>query len=141
MKTFKIAIIAIVALLAIVLTGVVIYAAVAQITFNTSFSKEYYDDLYVDIPGTDQQLLIKEWRFLLGSGEEVYYIPSQGAKPVFIGNLTGGDDGYCAFNKGKYSISYEDGIVTLKWSMRGEDEYLKNESFDLTAYVENKGMK
>ena len=47
---------------------------------DDSFSREYLDDLYIDIPDTESQLLIKEWRFLLGSGAEVYYIPSAGAK-------------------------------------------------------------
>lgn len=99
---------------------------------DDSFSREYLDDLYIDIPDTESQLLIKEWRFLLGSGAEVYYIPSAGAKAQFLGKTTGGDDGYCPFHDGKYSISYSEGVVTLSWVFQGsEDAYNRSESFPL----------
>lgn len=99
---------------------------------DNSFSREYLDDLYIDIPDTKSQLLIKEWRFLLGSGAEVYYIPSAGAKAQLLGKTTGGDDGYCPFHDGKYSISYSEGVVTLSWAFQGsEDAYNRSESFPL----------
>jgi len=99
---------------------------------DDSFSREYPDDLYIDIPDTESQLLIKEWRFLLGSGAEVCYIPSAGAKAQFLGKTTGGDDGYCPFHDGKYSISYSEGVVTLSWAFQGsEDAYNRSESFPL----------
>ncbi len=115
-------------LLAILLT----FALLPAVVFNCSdgFSREYLDDLYVDIPDTESQLLIKEWRFLLGSGTEVYYIPSAGAKAQFLGKTTGGDDGYCPFRDGKYSISYSEGVVTLSWAFQGR-EYNRSESFTL----------
>lgn len=115
-------------LLAILLT----FALLPAVVFNCSdgFSREYLDDLYVDIPDTESQLLIKEWRFLLGSGTEVYYIPSAGAKAQFLGKTTGGDDGYCPFHDGKYSISYSEGVVTLSWAFQGR-EYNRSESFTL----------
>lgn len=119
----------------LVLAAILLAVAVALLpavlwNCDDSFSREYLDDLYVDIPDTESQLLIKEWRFLLGSGTEVYYIPSAGAKAQFLGKTTGGDDGYCPFHDGKYSISYSEGVVTLSWAFQGR-EYNRSESFTL----------
>ena len=93
--------------------------------------REYYDDLYVDIPETESRLLIKEWQYLLGSGSEVYYLSSPDAEPQFLGEIIGGDDGYCPFNNGKYAVSYSNGSVTLTWSLDGSDNYTKSKSFVL----------
>ncbi len=119
-------------LVAILLAILLTFALLPAVVFNCSdgFSREYLDDLYVDIPDTESQLLIKEWRFLLGSGTEVYYISSAGAKAQFLGKTTGGDDGYCPFHDGKYSISYSEGVVTLSWAFQGR-EYNRSESFTL----------
>jgi hypothetical protein len=98
---------------------------------NPLGEREYLDDLYIDVPNTDYQLLIKEWRYLLGSGSEVYLVESSDAKPVHLGNISGGDDGYCPFENGKYTIAYNEGVVTLSWSFDGSDNYTKSESFAL----------
>lgn len=117
----------------VLLTIALLLAALCACSDN-SFSREYLDDLYIDIPDTESQLLIKEWRFLLGSGAEVYYIPSAGAKAQFLGRTTGGDDGYCPFHDGKYRISYSEGIVTLSWAFQwGDDAYNRSESFTLES--------
>ena len=98
---------------------------------NPLGEREYLEDLYIDIPGTEHQLLIKEWRYLLGSGEEVYFVSSSDKKPKLLGNLTGGDDGYCPFNDGKYEISYSEGVISLSWSFDGSDNYTRSKSFVL----------
>ena len=98
---------------------------------NPLGEREYMEDLYVNIPNTDYQLLIKEWRYLLGSGEEVYFISAEGEEPVLLGNLNGGDDGYCPFKNGKYAVKYADGAVTISWSRIGNDTYEQSESFAL----------
>ena len=95
--------------------------------------REYMDDLYIDIPDTEYQLLIKEWRYLLGSGAEVYLVEDANKKPTHLGDITGGDDGFCPFQSGKYNITYDDGTVTLCWSFDGSDEYNKSESFILPS--------
>ena len=98
---------------------------------NPLGEREYLADLYIDLPGTEHQLLIKEWRYLLGSGEEVYFVSSSAKKPQLLGKLTGGDDGYCPFNDGKYEISCSEGVLSLSWSFDGSDNYTRSESFVL----------
>lgn len=99
---------------------------------NPLGERTYREDLYINIPDTDYQLLIKEWSYLLGSGSEVYFVDPSKKKPVHLENIPGGDDGYCPFNDGNYSISYSNGTVTLYWSMHGSiKEHTRNASFDL----------
>ena len=98
--------------------------------------REYLEDLYVDIPDTEYRLLIKEWSYLLGSGEDVYFVASPDEEPVLLGKLTGGDDGYCPFHDGKYAVEYADGAVTLSWSFTGSDTYSRSERFELPVKSE-----
>jgi hypothetical protein len=98
---------------------------------NPLGEKEYMDDIYINIPDSEDKILIKEWRYLLGSGEEVYYVLSGGEKKQLLGNLTGGDDGYCPFADGKYKVTFEDGKVNFSWSFTGSDEYTRSDSFAL----------
>ena len=98
---------------------------------NPLGEREYLEDIYVDIPDTECQLLIKEWRYLLGSGEEVYFVSPSEKEPRLLGTLTGGDDGYCPFNNGKYEIEFSDGSVRFSWSFDGSDTYSRSERFDL----------
>jgi len=98
---------------------------------NPTGDREYMPDLYIDIPNTQSQLLIKEWTYLLGSGEEVYFVVEKGAEPQYVGNLSGGDDGYCPFYNGKYNVDFADGQVTLSWSNNGKEPYAKRTAFIL----------
>ena len=121
------------------LTVIILFLAVLLLLSSCAHTvgeKEYLDDLYIDIPDTQYQLLIKEWRYLLGSGAEVYFVPSSGEQPQFLGNLTGGDDGFCPFQNGKYHMSYTEGVVCLSWSSDGSDVYSKNKSFALSESPE-----
>ena len=97
------------------------------------YSKDYREDLYVDIPDTEYQLLIKEWSYLLASGEEVYFVDGSKKKPVHLGDLRGGDDGYCPFANGDYEITYSDGEVYIAYDSSGnkDGEFNKTKSFDL----------
>ncbi len=99
--------------------------------FWGDLGREYLEDLYVDVPDTEYRLLIKEWSWLLGSGEEVYLIRSENAKPELLGSLTGGDDGYCPFANGDYRITYADGTITISWPLIGGGEYTREESFKI----------
>ena len=98
---------------------------------NPLGEREYLEDIYIDIPDTDCRLLIKEWRYLLGSGEDVYFVSPSEKEPRLLGKLTGGDDGYCPFNDGKYNVSFAGDRVTFSWSFNGSDTYSKTESFTL----------
>ena len=93
--------------------------------------REYLPDLYVEVPDTEYVLLIKEWRYLQGSGEEVYLVSPSGEKTTLLGKLTGGDDGYCPFADGKYEVRYEDGAVLLSWSFNGKPELTRSKSLSL----------
>ena len=98
---------------------------------NPLGSREYYEDLYVDVPDTSYQLVIKEWNYLLGSGADVYFVDPTNQDLLFLGNLSGGDDGYCPFKDGKYSIEYMYGYVKISWSFTGSDTYSRSERFEL----------
>ena len=98
---------------------------------NPLGDREYCEDLYISIPGSESQILIKEWQYLLGSGAEVYFVQSSDAKPQLLGRLSGGDDGYCPFKNGKYRVRFSDGTVTFSWSFDGSDTYSRSESFVL----------
>ena len=118
-------------LFAIVIAAVLLAIGLLSSCSEPLGEREYLDDLYVSIPDTEHQLLIKEWRYLLGSGAEVYFVEDSDIKPVHLGNISGGDDGYCPFENGKYNITYNEGVVTLSWSFDGSDNYSKSESFTL----------
>ena len=98
---------------------------------NPLGDREYMEDLYIEIPDSANKLLIREWTYLLGSGAEVYWVSSDEEKTVLLGKLTGGDDGYCPFNDGKYNVSFAGDRVTFSWSFNGSDTYSKTESFTL----------
>ena len=99
--------------------------------------REFLDNIYVDVPETDYQLLIKEWRWLLGSGEEIYLIDKtkEDEEAVYLGKCTGGDDGYCPFNDGKYTVTYSDGKIEISWlfNQGGEEskEAWRSKTFDI----------
>ena len=98
---------------------------------NPLGEKDYLDDLYVKIPSTDSEILIKEWQYLFANGAEAYYVSPEGKKLKLPGELSGGDDGYCPFRDGKYSIEYNSGNVTVRWSFDGSDDYSRSKSFVL----------
>ena len=83
------------------------------------FEREYLEDLYIPLQDESEKLIIKEWGWLMGSGEDVYY-QKDDDKPIYLGDLTGGDDGYCPFADGKYEIIQDGRSVTIKWSFRGD---------------------
>lgn len=114
-----------------ILTIILVACILLPSCFNPVGEREYFDDLYINIPDTDYQILIKEWGYLLGSGAEVYFVENTNIKPVHLGNISGGDDGYCPFKNGKYDIIYNEGVITLSWSFDGSDNYSQSESFTL----------
>jgi hypothetical protein len=76
-------------------------------------NREYYDDIHIQLETDEAEIVIKEWRFLLGSGAEVYY--KSGEKEVLLGELLGGDDGFCPFKEGLYSVTVEDSKLIVEW--------------------------
>lgn len=119
--------------LILVITLIISICVLLASCFNPLGEREYLDDLYIDIPDTEYQLLIKEWQYLLGSGAEVYFVDDANKKTIHLGNTSGGDDGFCPFQSGKYSIAYNEGTVTLCWSLNGSENYTQSESFILPS--------
>lgn len=81
--------------------------------------REYLADISVPLEGTSAEIVIKEWRWLLGSGAEVYY--HNDGKLTLLGKTTGGDDGYCPFKEGKFTLNMEGNELVVRWSFRGSD--------------------
>ncbi len=83
-----------------------------------STEREYLPDISVPLEYGSAEIVIKEWRFLLGSGAEIYY--KQGSLMTLLGKTTGGDDGYCPFAAGKYTVALEDNTLLVRWHFSGD---------------------
>ncbi len=92
-------------------------------------NREYHQDIVLDLESRDGELVIREWRYLLGSGAEIYY--SSHGKTVLLGSTTGGDNGYCPFAEGTYSIAEDGDTVTVKWLFRSGSDRWKEAQFAL----------
>ena len=77
------------------------------------FEREYLDDIHIPLETQEGEIIIREWQFLLGSGAEIYY--KVYGKEVLLGQLSGGDDGYCAFKNGQYSVAVDNNKLTIEW--------------------------
>ena len=75
--------------------------------------REYNDDIRIQLETQPAEIIIREWSYLLGSGAEVYYKDDD--KEILLGDLLGGDDGFCPFKEGLYSVTVADGNVTIEW--------------------------
>ena len=80
--------------------------------------REFLPDIVVPLEDHPGQIVIKEWRWLLGSGAEIYY--QLDGKVTFLGSIAGGDDGYCAFADGKYSLQTEADTLTVRWVFQSD---------------------
>lgn len=75
--------------------------------------REYHEAIHIPLETHQAEIIIKEWSYLLGSGAEVYY--KDGNKEILLGNLLGGDDGFCPFKEGLYSVAVDDNELTIQW--------------------------
>ena len=75
--------------------------------------RDYNDDIYVELESRQAEIIIREWQFLLGSGAEIYYKSDD--EEILLGQLAGGDDGFCPFKEGLYSVDVGENEVTIKW--------------------------
>ena len=121
-------------ILLIILSVIVVLGALMFLFKDHLFlGRDYEEDLYIDVPGTEYQILVKEWSFLMGVGQEVYFVEdSWWKRDTKLGQLNGGGDGYLPFANGDYKIEYEDGVVTLSCKKNSKDDkYSISESFEL----------
>lgn len=102
--------------------SIVILLVAAIIVFFACISnhddREFLPDITVPLEDGSAEIVIKEWRWLLGSGEEIYY--KQGSTLILLGKTTGGDDGYCPFSEGNYTLDLEDNTLLVRWHFEGD---------------------
>ena len=99
------------------LTLVVLLLALVLLAFGAARAdwREWQEDLYLDIPQRQAQLIVREWGFLLGSGAELYYQEEGRPRVRLDGNLPGGDDGYQPFSRGEYQVEFTPDGCVLRW--------------------------
>lgn len=93
-------------------------------TFSTV---EIPPNLYVEIPNTNDKLLIKEWKNCWRSGANIYYVNSIGLR-IYIGK-TKAYEGVTPFKDGRYSITYEPFGISVRWEHRFESEWWEEDFF------------
>lgn len=106
----------------ILLSVLVILASIAAFITFRDFAvlggRAYLADISLPLEDGSAEIIIKEWRFLLGSGAEIYY--KQDGKLTLLGTTTGGDDGYCPFAAGKYTLEAEEDALIIRWHFDGD---------------------
>lgn len=94
--------------------------------------REYKDDITFQLHNKDDVLIIKEWTYLLGSGAEIYCKHKDDA-PVFLGKISGADNGFCPFSEGLYEITEDGDSVCVSWCFRASDNdrsHWKSKTFE-----------
>ena len=117
------------------LLGIGIAVLVAAMGFGVTWlvldaampDREYMPEIVVPLEDSSGEIVIKEWRFLLGSGAEIYY--KEGRKLALLGTTTGGDDGYCPFMAGEYTLSVEENMLRVRW--HAVDDVWREKTFPL----------
>lgn len=114
-----------------VLISVVCCLLLSFVFCGCGSGRDYYEDINIQLEERDAELIIREWTFLLGSGAEIYYKTDD--DEVLLGQLSGGDDGFCPFKEGLYSVSVDEGELTIEWSKfpNGEKISWEKETFTL----------
>lgn len=89
----------------------------------------------IEIPLSDGygKLVIREWQFLVGSGAEASQVVN--GEKILLGECGGGDDGYCPFEGGQYTVEQDGGSVTIRWLFNttiAEGEIWREKTFTLT---------
>ena len=95
--------------------------------------RDYLDDLCIPLETHEGEIIIREWTFFLGSGAEIYY--KVDGKEIMLGQLPGGDDGFCPFKAGLYSVTVDGNKFTIQWDDKPGGEYIPNhtETFELPS--------
>lgn len=94
-----------------------------------SSSREYKDDIVIELTDREGVLIIREWSFLMGSGAEVYYDYGW-RSPILLGQTSGADDGYCPFEAGRYRVTQKEDAVELSWRSNSAGVW-RSQTFDL----------
>lgn len=84
------------------------------------WDRTYLDDIRIPLETRDAEIIIREWHWLMGSGEEVYY--KCDGEEILLGTLTGGDNGFCPFNEGLYAVTVDGNELIIEWPVRSNTE-------------------
>lgn len=76
-------------------------------------AREYFEEIRIPLQTKNGEIIIREWRFLLGSGAEIYYYND--GSTTLLGHCSGGDDGYCPFQDGRYTLDENGKEITVCW--------------------------
>ncbi len=92
----------------------IVICLLISFVFNGCFyEREYRDDICVKLENSQAEIIIREWSFLSGSGAEIYY--KYDDEEILLGKIQGGDDGYCPFEDGLYSVEVDDNKLAIEW--------------------------
>lgn len=96
----------------------------------------YLDDICIPLETHEGEIIIREWTFLLGSGAEIYY--KVDGKEILLGQIPGGDDGFCPFNAGQYAVTVHGNNVTIQWNDEPDSELPKELWYTKTFEIPSK---
>lgn len=115
------------------LIAVVCCLIISFIFGGCGLDREYYDDIHIRLETYGAEIIIREWSFLMGSGAEIYY--KDGDEEILLGQTPGGDDGFCPFKEGLYSIEVNDNKLTIEWCRfpANKEKPWEKETFELPA--------
>ncbi len=82
-----------------------------------SDAREFLPDITIPLESHSAEIVIKEWRWLMGSGAYIYY--QQNGNQTLLGRTSGGDDGFCPFSFGEYSLAIDGSELIVRWAFRG----------------------
>ena len=106
------------------------------LTFSGCSLRYYRPDICIPLEDRLGEIVIREWSFLLGSGAEIYY--RVGFIELELGQLIGGDDGYCPFEAGRYAVYMDGNQVTIKWdqftSYSDDEKYWDTKTFEIPEF-------
>lgn len=115
---------------------VVVCCIMILLTFSGCSLRAYRPDICIPLEGQVGEIVIREWSFLLGSGAEIYY--RVGFVELELGQLPGGDDGYCPFEAGRYAVYMDGNQVTIKWdhftSYSDDEKFWDTKTFEIPEF-------
>jgi len=100
----------------------------------STLEREYNEDIVYELQNGTGFIIIKEWKFLMGSGAEIYHKQGNEA-PVLLGETTGADDGFCPFEEGVYEITQDESSICVSWCFDPSNKdrsCWRSQSFDLS---------
>lgn len=93
---------------------VVVICLLISFVFSGCFNgRDYRDDICIKLENSSAEIIIREWSFLLGSGAEIYY--KHDDEEILLGQIQGGNNGYCPFEDGLYSVEVDNNQLTIEW--------------------------